>query len=188
LGKKLFHYRGALPVPFVAVILAMSQFSIGHFVYGLLLIIAGESLRVWAVGYIGRESRVTGRATAPRLCNGGPYGFTRNPLYLANITIYSGFAGLSNILSPWFPMSVFVIYGVIYGLIVRYEEECLQKTLGNEFVIFTRQVPRWFPRFRPLLPKGPVAFSITTALKSERWTFAAILAMMAGIVIRWAVG
>jgi protein-S-isoprenylcysteine O-methyltransferase Ste14 len=184
LGEKLFRLRGVLPFPLIAIMIIGSTFSTIHVALGTIGILLGLLLRLWTVGYIGVESRVIKKATAPRLCTGGPYRLIRNPLYLANMAIYLGFAGLSNTLSPWLPLFVLVIYGFIYSMIVRYEEDILCHTWQNAYKDYARLVPRWIPTGRPALA-GEEHFRFTAVLKSERWTYVAVIATAASLILRW---
>lgn len=184
LGMILFRFRGVLPVPLIVIMIAGSTFSAIHVALGTAGILLGLLFRLWTVGYIGVESRATKDATAPRLCTAGPYRWIRNPLYLANMSIYLGFAGLSNTLSPWLPLFVLVIYGFIYSIIVRYEEGILRRTWQNAYNDYCKLVPRWIPS-RPPAPATSDHFRLTAALKSEKWTYAAVVITTASLVVRW---
>ncbi len=48
---------------------------------GLPLVIAGEALRLWAAGHLTKTVE---------LVTSGPYGYTRNPLYLGRLALLSG--------------------------------------------------------------------------------------------------
>ena len=100
-GNFLFKYRSYTPIPLALYILYNSHPEIQNVLIGFILIAIGESLRMWAVSYAGGITRTT-NVGAPSLCTSGPYGYTRNPLYIGNMIIYSGVvfvAGSLNILS-----------------------------------------------------------------------------------------
>jgi protein-S-isoprenylcysteine O-methyltransferase Ste14 len=184
LGEKLFRLRGILPVPLIAIMIAGSTYSAIHVALGMTGILLGVTSRLWTVGYIGAESRTTKEASGHQLCTAGPYRWTRNPIYLANMAIYLGFAELSNTLSPLFPLSIIVIYGFIYSMIVRYEEAVLRRIWATRYEDYSKLVPRWIPIGRGT-PVGEGRFHLTSALKSEKWTHAAIVATIAALILRW---
>lgn len=77
----------------------------------------------------------------------GFYGYVRNPIYLAVVSVIVG-QGLSlgNVR--------LIAYGVIVWLgchvfVLAYEEPTLRKTFGVEYDTFYANVPRWVPRLRP---------------------------------------
>src|SRR5581483_5516876 len=86
-----FKNRGALlAIPAVA-LAACGKPSAFSVTIGLPLAIGGELLRCWAVGYAGETTRGDAVA-APELVTAGPYGYVRNPIYLANALTAAGFA------------------------------------------------------------------------------------------------
>ena len=87
--KFLFKYRSYTPIPLVIAILYFTSTIYSYMIYGLILIIIGEIIRINAVRYAGGVTRTT-NVGAPNLCTSGPYSRTRNPLYIGNMIIYSG--------------------------------------------------------------------------------------------------
>ena len=57
---------------------------------GLVLIVAGQLLRVWAAGHLVKTKRLT---------TTGPYAYVKNPLYVGAITIVIGFCIIG--MPPW---------------------------------------------------------------------------------------
>lgn len=172
LGKLFFELRGIMPIPFLIIAFSTADSS-SH--VGLAFIGLGECLRFWAAGHIGVGSRRTRNAAADRLVCSGPYAWTRNPLYVGNISIYFGFAVLSNVLFPAFPGIVVITYVVIYGVIVRYEEGFLELRFGPEYHDYCNRVSRWIPtRFAGRTDRR---FEFSKALRSEMWTLAALAAV-----------
>lgn len=100
----------------------------------LLLVIPGLWLRGYAAGYVKKNAELT---------RTGPYGYTRNPLYLGSMMIAFGFAWASG---SWV---IFVALAAgflaIYLPTIRSEEEYLRAHF-EDFDEYARQVPRLLPR------------------------------------------
>jgi protein-S-isoprenylcysteine O-methyltransferase Ste14 len=146
---------------------------------GFILIVIGESLRMWAVRYAGGVTRTT-KVGAPSLCTSGPYSYTRNPLYIGNMIIYSGFvfvAGSLNILSMLIITWVFFI--IQYYLIINLEQNTLIDIFGKEYKNYMNNVPILFPRLSSWKNKDkyvPIKFSKT--IKTEKRTLQNIILLM----------
>ncbi|MBI3319079.1 MAG: isoprenylcysteine carboxylmethyltransferase family protein [Candidatus Omnitrophica bacterium] len=152
-----FRQRKFLPIPFIVVGLA-ELLRRGHpfqretwlriwldcLAWGLIL--GGESIRIWAVGYIGRKSR-SSDIHATRLMTSGPYAHTRNPLYFGGFLLTMGLSLLTG--SPWIVLGCLAYWAIVYGPIIRAEEQFLQHTFGRTYRAYHRMVPRWWPRLWP---------------------------------------
>lgn len=110
------------------------------------LVVAGVGLYAWCL----RVFAVVGRGTpatwdAPRrVVTAGPYGWVRNPIYLAALLIVVGEAVL--FLSP-----TLLVYAIALGLgfqllVLGYEEPTLGRRFGAEYDAYRQHVPRWIPR------------------------------------------
>ncbi len=159
LGRILFRIRSFTPIPFYIVIILLSTLNQITLVAALILTALGESLRVWALGYIGEDSRVTKSAGAQVIVISGPYMWTRNPLYIGNILIYLGFSLLSN--EFWVIVLVGTSFFCIYCFIVQYEEFILEKRFGYSYAVYQKNSSRFFS-----IPNRP-----TRAQASAHWNF-----------------
>ena len=143
-GAVLFRNRGWLPVLFLAVpLLAPGHTSPRRWIVGLLLIVAGEAIRLAGVAAAGTVTRRRSR-NVQRLVTYGAFAWSRNPLYNGNFLIWMGFAVISGVL--WFIPVAAVIFAIEYSLIVRYEEGVLESIFGDEYLAYKRRTPRWIPR------------------------------------------
>lgn len=145
---------------------------------GWLLILAGESLRVWSVGYAGATTRSM-KLRAERLVTGGPYGRTRNPIYLGNFLLGLGFCFLAGV---WWVLPLYLLYfGIQYSAIISLEEGFLREKFGGEYEAYSVRVPRFFPRLSGFLSgggSGPLSVRFNHRnLSGEYWTILGILAM-----------
>lgn len=142
-----------------------------------LLILLCEGLRIWAVGYAGSSTRTRGDAV-PRLIHSGPYRWFRNPLYVANIGLYT----LSGVLFGFGWLSLFVfLYSVIqYNFIIRFEEQRLFEIFGEAYRRYYANVPRWPLWMVDSYSSSGHAFHLGQAIRSERSTL--ILIATVGIV------
>ena len=178
-GNFLFKYRSYTPIPLALYILYNSHPEIQNVLIGFILIAIGESLRMWAVSYAGGITRTT-NVGAPSLCTSGPYGYTRNPLYIGNMIIYSGVvfvAGSLNILSMLIVTWAFFI--IQYYLIINLERNTLIDIFGKEYKNYMNNVPIFFPRLTSWKNKDkyiPMKFSKT--IKTEKRTLQNIILLI----------
>ena len=178
-GNFLFKYRSYTPIPLAIYILYNSYPEIHNVLIGFVLITIGESLRMWAVSYAGGVTRTT-KVGAPSLCTSGPYSYTRNPLYIGNMVIYSGVvfvAGSLNISSTL--IITWVFFTIQYYLIINLEQNTLIGIFGKEYEKYINNVPKLFPRFSSWKNKDkymPMKFSKT--IKTEKRTFQNIILLI----------
>jgi protein-S-isoprenylcysteine O-methyltransferase Ste14 len=115
---------------------------------GLLLVAVGAAIRFWAAGHI---------VKVDKLSQGGPYAFTRNPLYLGS---FVGALGVFTLVHNWWLMSAFLIgFAFFYGCTILSEEKFLSGKYGQEFTDYRKNVPMFFPRLLPNKTVGESRFS-----------------------------
>lgn len=135
---------------------------------GTLLVFVTAALRTWGAAYL-RTSVVHDTAQhSEALVADGPYRFTRNPLYLANLPMAAGFGVLASrsgfiflVLSNW----IFV-----YRLILR-EEDALLKSQGESYRAYLSAVPRFWPSLTPRVPSGSHAPAWGQAFAGESFVW-----------------
>lgn len=71
----------------------------------------------------------------------GPYRFTRNPMYLAQILVMLGFTSLTR--SWWFFGAVPVLAVLLNYLVILPEERYLNGLFGDDYAAYCRKVRRW---------------------------------------------
>jgi protein-S-isoprenylcysteine O-methyltransferase Ste14 len=170
LGLFFFRYRSYIPIPFLLLLLAVEQPTSSSLALGVLIVLLGESIRIYSVGYAGLETRATADVGAPQLVTSGPYGITRNPIYVGNILIYLGFGIMSNVW--WIPVLGFAWFLFQYTFIVKREEGFLSTTFGEAYREYTRNVPRFMPRLSPWKGKSTdQKLDLRMAIRSERRSF-----------------
>jgi protein-S-isoprenylcysteine O-methyltransferase Ste14 len=110
--------------------------------WSLALVVPGLWLRGYAAGTVKKNRE---------LATGGPYAFTRNPLYLGSMLIAAGFA---EALLSW-PVALVLALGflVIYVPVIASEERFLRAAFP-EFDAYCRRVPRLIPRLIPARRRG----------------------------------
>jgi protein-S-isoprenylcysteine O-methyltransferase Ste14 len=82
--------------------------------------------------------------TQKYLVVGGPYRFTRNPMYLCGMLIWLGwiiFYGSVAVLA-----GTVVIWGSVGMLVVPWEERNLEARFGEAYLRYKHSVPRWLGR------------------------------------------
>jgi len=177
-GKFLFKIRGYTPYPIVLIFILFAHPTGTSFSIGILLIIAGEFLRIWSVAYAGRETRER-TILASRLVTRGPYAYLRNPIYLGNLIIYTGVTIMADLWMPYFLFFVWGYFGLQYYFIEAAEAQSLQILFGNEYKTYQNDVPAWLPFLRWTRSKNLFPPDFAAALRSEKSTFLSI----AGVII-----
>ncbi len=110
------------------------------------LIAAGAALYfacLWVFASVGRGT--PGPWDAPRrVVAVGPYGWVRNPIYIAALLVVVGEAWLFLSL----PLLVYAGAVAIFAhlFVIGYEEPTLRRRFGETYVEYLRTVPRWIPR------------------------------------------
>lgn len=99
---------------------------------GVLLIAAGAMLRAWASGAIEKESR---------LSQGGPFRFSRNPLYMGSLLITLGVFFTQG----WAILGAFAVAGslLVYHPLILSEEKVLVLKFPGEFESYCARVGRY---------------------------------------------
>lgn len=154
-------------------------------IIGFLVALSGELFRIWAVSYIGSESRTTSGVGGSNLVTQGPYSLMRNPLYLGNIMLYVGIGIMSNALFPWLPIIAFMYFLFQYYLIIINEEDYLRETFNEKFDIYCKSVDRFIPWFYkvPGEIKSNLEFNLGAGLKSDRRSIQAFVIVTSLILI-----
>ncbi len=104
---------------------------------GTAVVFAGLLVRGYAAGCLDKNQN---------LAAGGPYAYTRNPLYFGSLTMGTGFAvaGGSWILG----LALLGLFALIYWPVMRREEEFLRARFGETYERYARAVPFFFPALR----------------------------------------
>ena len=111
------------------------------FVLGLLLVLSGTVLMIWASTEFNRHNttlKVTEAATT--VVKSGPYRYTRNPIYLSMMLAYSGISLVFD--SPLALLFVLPII-VLFNQQAKREESYLEGAFGEQYTEYKRRVPRW---------------------------------------------
>ncbi len=153
--------------------------------FGLAICFAGATLRFVASGFVRKE--VT-------LAVGGPYAYTRNPLYLGTLLMALGAA--ASVSSPAMTAAMAVAMYANYLYVIRAEEQALQGRFAERYLRYCALVPRLLPRALPpahsllrQINPDPRAYSFSLALARRNRAFDAYLSfagMVTGLlVVAW---
>jgi protein-S-isoprenylcysteine O-methyltransferase Ste14 len=129
-------------VHFLLIQLPIMRYSI-CLVCGIALIVLAPVLALWAlVTMKAGGTNVAPAKPALTIVRGGPFRFTRNPMYLALCLLQ---VALGFFLNDWLTLLFVVPLAVIlhYGVILR-EERYLTAKFGEPYLQLKRQVRRWF--------------------------------------------
>jgi protein-S-isoprenylcysteine O-methyltransferase Ste14 len=112
------------------------------------LLAAGLVLHCWSNVVLARHDPAPDQAAT--LAATGPFRFTRNPIYLAGITML---AGIGLLYGTWqvddliLPAALFLYFHLA---VVYLEEPGLRSRFGAGYGDYCRRVPRWLPRWSPI--------------------------------------
>jgi protein-S-isoprenylcysteine O-methyltransferase Ste14 len=140
--------RLAVVWAFGAAVAWFARPSVAEWAVGVVLAAAGESLRVWAAGYL-VKSKV--------LITAGPYAHVRNPLYLGRLLIGSGIGVAAVFPAAGFRAVNLVVLAVVYAIFFGYymprkervEPARLEKRHGEDYRRYRAAVRSLLPRLAP---------------------------------------
>ena len=112
---------------------------------GLIPVAGAAALLIWilAVGFANTPERVNLGLTPARLLTRGPYRFTRNPMYVAELGLWLGWAlffGSFGVLGGFV-----VLLAAVQFVILPKEERGLEGAFGQAYLEYKKKVPRWVP-------------------------------------------
>lgn len=109
---------------------------------GILLIIVALGVDLWAMKTLHEaHTTVLPNRGSKHLVVHGPFGFSRNPIYVANMVLLIGMGCIS--MNAWFLLLVPVDGVLTHFLAVRREENHLLARFGYQFEAYCRKVRRW---------------------------------------------
>ena len=186
LGRFLFKYRSFVPVPIALALVFVHyrEFRAAWVVAaGILLVAAGQGIRVWAVRHIGTISRTRANRYGP-LISDGPYALVRNPLYIGNFLLWIGFVVWSGLL--WMVPVAVVIFVLEYVAITGFEASLLTEKYPRDYAAYAAHVPAWMPRLSNL-PEALARRGVhpwREVFFSERGTLIAVFAMTVLLLLK----
>lgn len=121
------------------------------FLIGVILVGIASLGRLWCSLYI------AGYKTG-KLITEGPYSMCRNPLYLFSFlgALGVGFASETFLI----PALISVGFALYYPFVIKSEETELKKIFRDQFAIYVKDVPRFFPNLSKL--KEPEEYIVKT--------------------------
>lgn len=107
--------------------------------FGSIVLVAGCALHLWSKGCLRQDLELT---------TSGPYRWTRNPFYLANLVIDLGLCVV--IARWWLPLLVLPAWWMVYRPRILEEERRLAEIFGAPYRRYAAALPRLLPTLRPL--------------------------------------
>jgi protein-S-isoprenylcysteine O-methyltransferase Ste14 len=110
--------------------------------------IGGVGILIWLALFLSalatfRRARTTliPNLPAAALVTGGPYRFTRNPMYLSLVALY---VGVTLLMNSWWPLLFLpAVVVVIDRAVIAREERYLASAFPAEYGAYTKRVRRW---------------------------------------------
>jgi protein-S-isoprenylcysteine O-methyltransferase Ste14 len=141
----------------VAFFVWFSRPSLGSILAGVPVSLAGLALRAWAAGCLAKNRE---------LASGGPYAYTRNPLYIGTLLVAAGLAIASR--SIGLGLLFAAVFGLVYLPVIQLEEQHLRK-LFPDYAAYAARVPALWPRLRPAFVKSANPFRWALYLRNQEY-------------------
>lgn len=156
---------------------------------GLLCLVLADPAPAWmaagaAVGAIGLLLRAAAAGHLrrhERLATGGPYAYTRNPLYLGSFLLAAGAAVAAR--SWWVAAIVVGYFAAFYPAVMRSEAEDLRRQYGAVYDDYARRVPMFFPRLRPAPTRGGQAEAFSWQLWRQNREYQAVIGFLLALAL-----
>ena len=139
LRRVLFYAR--FPLALLACYALATQVNPALYYQGLAVSFVGACLQWWCFACLKKQKVIAVN---------GPYGFVRNPMYLAVAAVIVGQAlVLGQPVLLWY--AVFFVLGTA-AFVYFYEQPALLRQFGDEYRRYCESVPAWLPRVTPYRP------------------------------------
>ncbi len=131
-------FRQVIGAAFALALLATARPGGIPLILGTALCVLGESVRIWAAGYVRKDQQLETR---------GPYAFVRHPQYLGNTLLA---VGLSLAGRQWWGLPFWaLLFWLYYVPAIRKEDARLEKKFGESWRQWRRHTPAVIPRPPP---------------------------------------
>ncbi|HKY32742.1 MAG TPA: hypothetical protein VJV23_09420 [Candidatus Polarisedimenticolia bacterium] len=171
----------------ILVLVFFSQPTPVSLAVGIVPIVAGQALRIWAAGHLVKNRRLT---------TTGPYAFVKNPLYLGAITIVIGFCIVG--MPPWSlrlsardpRLILYLLFLAAFFLYymprkMKIEGDRLRAIYGDDYVRYDESVPDMLPRLTPYRSGDPTRWSWARSVdNSEHGTVMSLGVGLALVLVR----
>ncbi len=174
-SKRIQRWRVPLGFACAAVFFLLARPTPFSLLVGGIIALPGLALRAWASGHLRKNEA---------LAIGGPYSYTRNPLYLGSFLIGLGFTIAAG---RWFLVILFaaMLLG-IYLPVMRVESQALAELFGDDYQRYSRQVPSFLPRLSPYRSDRPTTFDSRLYLRYREYRAAlGAVAAWGLLVLKW---
>ncbi len=112
------------------------------FYLGIALVMAGLTLDIWAFTTFRRHrANIRPDRAATALIMDGPFAFSRNPIYLANVLLIAGIGFAID--NRWMLLGGAVLYILLQELAIKREEKHMEAQFGAQWLDYTKAVRRW---------------------------------------------
>jgi protein-S-isoprenylcysteine O-methyltransferase Ste14 len=135
---------------------------------GIPLSLLGLGLRAWAAGCLAKNRE---------LATGGPYAYTRNPLYIGTLLVAAGLAAASR--SIGLAALFAAVFLLVYLPVIQNEEQHLRK-IFPEYAGYAERVPALIPRLTPY--RKNISNPFRVKLYQTNQEYQAGLGFMAGML------
>ncbi|WP_417418721.1 methyltransferase family protein [Hoeflea sp.] len=109
---------------------------------GALLIVVAFGIDLWAMRTLhDSQTTILPNRGSSHLVAHGPFAYSRNPIYLANMLLLAGIGCL--LMNAWFLLLAPIDGIMTYFLAIRREESHLLAKFGYQFEDYCRRVRRW---------------------------------------------
>ena len=164
----------------VGAMLSVARPAAAGLAAGAVLLVAGEALRLWAAGHLIKTDK---------LITSGPYRYTRNPLYLGRLLIFSGLCVMAKMPhgTNWLVLTLgyIVFFGYYLPRKERVEPARLRAIHGESYERYRRAVPSLLPSLRPFDAASTDRWCPGRMLRNrEHWMVFALLAATAFLLWR----
>jgi len=126
--------------------------------FGLPMSLLGLVLRGWAAGCLAKNQE---------LATGGPYAYTRNPLYLGTLLVAAGLAIASRSLG--LGILFIAVFLFVYLPVIQNESEYLNVLFPGQYPGYAAAVPLLLPRLTPYRKNNPNPFRFALYLRNQEY-------------------
>ena len=167
-------WRVRLSYPLAIVLLWLARPTPPSIVCGALVGAIGLLVRAYAAGYLRKQQVLT---------IGGPYAYTRNPLYLGSAILA---AGAAIAMRSW--LSAFLLtayFALVYSAAMKREEQELHIQHSAAFDRYARSVPLFLPRLTPTNLPSQTARTFSVAQYKQNREYRAAIGFLLLLVLLW---